>query len=976
MRFLLISICIFFCAGVFSQEGAIQKVRGLPTEEVYDLFEDSRGFIWVGHSLGISRYDGHSFTHFSCPGQTSLGTAGICEDKQGRIWCFNFNGQLFYIANEQMQLFKAYNASEDMGFPYIAVLDSELVATVDSGLFVCNTRTLQSRTYHASRSKTERTLAIFNNAAITGNHPYKYVPGKGFYEIPLVIQGNVRLDLWELPTLLPLHTTDTIYGYNNTALKQYRLLERNDTLFAVSSKDVSSLVNTMVKIGDDVWVNTKRESFTTNGSQKISGHNLSDIVKDRNGNTWFSSLQEGLTVLPAYTGWQKKELSLLPKGDFIRCMITAGDEVIYGTQGGKVIVLHNDQLLASFSIPRQFGSVEELFMLPNGRLVIAPSVGLFTANIQQKTLFTISDKETVKNITLTDTSMLLAYSQRLSKISYTPLLRHSLFQKAPGGNDLAFENEFRKAVASREITIKNSRTYFVNYDHSSKKTFVLFKNGLTELIRDSTVPVLYKNKPLLATCLLQYDGHVYVGTLNSGFIIKTNTGMESVSVEQGLASNTVLKMKLFGTHLLLVEPGYMQIWDIVTRQFSVTIPLPNESLGAVYDFLQLKDVVYFTFSNTLYQLRLSDLVSSPPSAYLLGVTNTRSNTVVPQDANLSYKNNDLKFSLSSPAYVHPEAVYFMYHLAGTNDTSWQRINGPVYTILYASLKPGTYLFEAYAVNFRGERSANTIRFVFSIDKPWWLQWWFMILELLFAIGIALFLFLLRLAYIKKRDRLLIEKLTLQDDLRKSLLRTIIAQMNPHFIFNALNTIQSFVYRNDKHSVSNYMGKFSELIRKILDTSNIDAITLGEEIEILSLYLELEKARFEDNFNVQLTIQPDLDPSAVSIPPMFIQPYIENAIKHGLFHKKGERNLFISISFDKEDKDYVRIVVEDDGIGRQLSSEINRNLNRKYKSFAISALENRIMLINQALQKKIEVSITDKPNAAGTIVIIRLPIINV
>jgi two-component sensor histidine kinase len=976
MRCFLVSIFIFYCAAAFTQEAPVQKVRGLPTEEVYDLFEDSKGYIWVGHSLGISRYDGHSFTHFSSPEQTALGTSGICEDQQGRIWCFNFNGQLFYIVNEQMHLFPAYNATGDMEFPAIAILDSELVATLDKGLFVCNTRTMQSRTYRTNGSRTERTLAIVNHSAITGiRRAFKYSPGKGLYQIPF-IKGSIHFDQSEPPTLVPLHTKDSIYGYNNQALKHYVLLERNDSLFAISAKKLSSLVNTIVKTGEDVWVNTKRESYTTVGDKTIEGHNLTDILKDRNGNTWFSSLQEGLTVSLGYSGWQKKDLLALPKGDFIRCMITAGDKVVYGTQGGKVIVLNNDKILASFAIPRQFGAVEELFMLPNGRLIIAPSIGLYSANIEQKTLFPLSPKETVKNITLTDSSMLLAYSQRLSKISLTPSLRRSLFQANPGDRSLVFENEFRNAIISGEQLIRNTRTYFVNYDHTSKRTFVLFKGGLSELIGDSIAPVLYQKKPLSATCLLQYDGHVYVGTLNNGFFIKNNAGMERIAVDQGLASNTVLKMKLFGTHLLLVERGYMQIWDIVTRKFTMTIPLPNESLGTVYDFLQLKDAVYLTFSNTLYELRLSDLVSSPPSAYLVAVTNTRSNAAVLPGASLTYKNNDVRFVLSSPTYVHPEAVYFMYHLAGTNDTSWQRLNGPVYAIQYASLKPGTYVFEAYAVNFQGERSADTIRFTFSIEKPWWLQWWFMVLELLIAVAIALALFLLRLSYIKRRDRLKIEKLTLQDDLRKSLLRTIIAQMNPHFIFNALNTIQSFVYRNDKHSVSNYMGKFSELIRKILDTSNIDAIMLEEEIEILRLYLELEKARFEDNFYVQLNIQPELDPSAVSIPPMFIQPYIENAIKHGLFHKTGERNLFISIAFDKDDKDYVCIVVEDNGIGRQRSAEINSNLDRKHKSFAISALENRISLINQALKKKIEVAITDKPNATGTIVVIRLPIISI
>ena len=226
---------------------------------------------------------------------------------------------------------------------------------------------------------------------------------------------------------------------------------------------------------------------------------------------------------------------------------------------------------------------------------------------------------------------------------------------------------------------------------------------------------------------------------------------------------------------------------------------------------------------------------------------------------------------------------------------------------------------------------------------------------------------------KKRDQFVIEKLTLQNELRKSLLRTIVTQMNPHFIFNALNTIQSFVYKNDKRSVSNYMGKFSELIRKILDTSSINSISLKEEIDILELYLDLEKARFESDFSVNLIIDPEMDLENIQIPPMFIQPCIENAIKHGLFHKKGIRNLKVNISYDDSQKEYIRIEIDDDGIGRTRSREINKTLNANHKSFAGSALESRVDLINQTIDKKISLFVIDKEDQGGTTVTIRLPI---
>ena len=212
-----------------------------------------------------------------------------------------------------------------------------------------------------------------------------------------------------------------------------------------------------------------------------------------------------------------------------------------------------------------------------------------------------------------------------------------------------------------------------------------------------------------------------------------------------------------------------------------------------------------------------------------------------------------------------------------------------------------------------------------------------------------------------------------DELTFSALRS---QMNPHFIFNALNTIQGFVYFNDKKSASGYLGKFSHLIRKILDSSNKQIITLEEEIEILRLYTDIEKARFGENFNVTIDIDPALDLEYILIPPMLIQPYVENSIKHGVFHKQGDKLLLIRIG-KVEDQELIEVVIDDNGIGRERSKEINKS-RVAHHSFATAANEKRIDLINQNLDKKTKVKIIDKVNIdgspAGTTVIITIPMV--
>ena len=228
---------------------------------------------------------------------------------------------------------------------------------------------------------------------------------------------------------------------------------------------------------------------------------------------------------------------------------------------------------------------------------------------------------------------------------------------------------------------------------------------------------------------------------------------------------------------------------------------------------------------------------------------------------------------------------------------------------------------------------------------------------------------------EKTDKILAETGYQQklDELTFSALRS---QMNPHFIFNALNTIQGFVYFNDKKSASSYLVKFSQLIRKILDSSNKQTITLAEEIEILQLYTDIEKARFGESFNVTINIDPALDQEYILIPPMLIQPYVENSIKHGVFHMQGVKTLLLTIRA-VEEEDVIEVVIDDNGIGRERSREINKN-RIAHNSFATSANEKRIDLINQNVDKKTRLKIIDKVNIdgspAGTTVIITIPIV--
>ncbi|WP_298782485.1 histidine kinase [uncultured Polaribacter sp.] len=196
------------------------------------------------------------------------------------------------------------------------------------------------------------------------------------------------------------------------------------------------------------------------------------------------------------------------------------------------------------------------------------------------------------------------------------------------------------------------------------------------------------------------------------------------------------------------------------------------------------------------------------------------------------------------------------------------------------------------------------------------------------------------------------------------LKSMRSQMNPHFIFNALNSVNSFIAVNDERNANRYLSEFSVLMRSVLENSDEDFISLNKEIELLELYVKLEHNRFKDKFNYQINLDKNIDLEQFSIPPMLLQPYIENAIWHGLRYKKELGGLNISI--DKKDLETVLITIIDDGIGRKKSQELKTSHQLKQKSKGMSTIKKRIQILNDMYKERISVNVSDTfKNGGGT-----------
>ena len=206
------------------------------------------------------------------------------------------------------------------------------------------------------------------------------------------------------------------------------------------------------------------------------------------------------------------------------------------------------------------------------------------------------------------------------------------------------------------------------------------------------------------------------------------------------------------------------------------------------------------------------------------------------------------------------------------------------------------------------------------------------------------------------------------------------QMNPHFIFNSLNSIQHFITNRDKTEAINYLSKFSKLIRKILENSRENTVSLSNELQLLELYIQLEQLRFSNKFEYQIVVDEKIDIENTEIPPLLIQPYIENAILHGLINKNGEGDLYLSL---EKNNGLIICKIEDNGIGRAKAQEIEQGKVSRHKSLGITVTEERISGLFALLDYKMEVVIEDlyktkqpseeTPQPAGTRVTISIPV---
>ncbi len=344
---------------------------------------------------------------------------------------------------------------------------------------------------------------------------------------------------------------------------------------------------------------------------------------------------------------------------------------------------------------------------------------------------------------------------------------------------------------------------------------------------------------------------------------------------------------------------------------------------------------------------------------------------IPYFAKLSYDQNYLVIRFDVLNYLNPNKDIFRYFLDGL-DKEWS-VFSDLRQVSFSHLPPGNYTLQIEGKNSNTGIDYNPLIISIKIRAPFWKTWWFYLLfSSLIIIGIWLY-FRFRIKKTKAEEQ---KKAEISRQLAELEMKALLAQMNPHFTFNAINSIQNYILDNDVDKALSYLSDFSKIIRQTLDNAAKRFITIEEEIEYLKRYLHLEQMRFDDQFSFEIKVEEDIDTEIMLIPPMILQPFVENAIKHGLRNKKGKGNLLIK--FDKVDENTFRCTVEDNGIGREAAIKLKSGLE-DHQAAGTKITEDRIEQLNKYYsERNYSVKIADlsdkKGIPSGTQVVILLPLL--
>lgn len=942
--------------------------NGLPSNNCYYTLQDSKGYLWVATDAGVSRFDGKVFENFSIDdGLPDNQILQLKEDRSGKIWFLALNGQLSYFFNG-----KIYNENNDKLLKLLK-FNAVVVSFLEDS---------KGRIWFGTN---KNVLVMWNGKTVT-----KYVSADPVhpYTSTFVHEDNSG-QIWAFSNQcirIFRNSTFTVASHGTLPLSYKTILNLPDKKLGYLDKrglnirkgfdhylllkiDTALLTNDpgyfYLDKNDDLWLSNSSGVYCIEPSGKTTHYlkNIpsSQVIKDSKNNMWFTT-NSGIYMLP-----QKEErLYVVNKtnglsNDIVKSLVKDSQNNLWlGMDEGHINILNLSTYdLSKIQLPdkKRYNAIKQMvYDTAHQSMYFSSDYGLGRIN-------QTNDKREISYLKETNNSMFVIKSFSIAKNNTLAVaLSSGVFILPDRMSALQFTSRYFK----QGVDFFNNRAYSVFYDKQQNLWFSNI-NGLSKF--SNGISYNYAGDNMLLTKRINdiqelKDGTIVLATDGYGIVFfKNKKVIRVITQKDGLADNICKKLFVKDDYLWIVTNNGINRIDLNEKQIAVesfeytNAMLVDDVNGLYIDnryayFATNNGLVYFSYHRTSSnheapKVLISSIVSNKTKLGLNYATHI-----------LAPSNNNITFTFSAIDFQN-KSITYRYRLkteANWTETKSRRLE-------FSSLEPGDYTFEISA-KANANNWSTPARVNFSLTRHFWQTGWFLAGVFLLA-GFAFYKAAVVITKIQKNKEQ--QQLLLKNKILMLEQRALQAMMNPHFVFNVMNSIQHYINTKDTNSANKILTGFAKLIRKNLEICTKSFIGLDEELEYLELYLSLEKKRFGEKFKYNIQVDPAIDKEETMIPSMILQPYIENAIWHGLMPKEDGGQLNIHINLKGETHLLIEIV--DDGVGIENSL---KNKKGQHISKGMSLTKERINLLNQVEANPIQIGIKQN-GISGTYVSILVPL---
>lgn len=911
---------------------------GLPDETLYSLHVAQNGLLWIGTDRGLVCYNGLRFAHIPMRKAAQRAVTGISQGADGTIWCYDFSKRIYSVVRDTLQ---AYPPAESL----LRTLPSLVDATViGSTLWVCSHNQLLS----LSLTTGEVVSHLFlSKAADQEFFDIKAVGGKAcvLTENGVYFFGkDLRPDFVAFPAPLK----DPRMGVlGDKAVLQARGEACNVIIEATPDGQIHTRqINMPPNVAafapqcalGTTWTCSNAGALRHSpGSPTLSEvffpqYRVADIASDAQGNCWIATLGQGLLYVPHFS------LQVaVPEVRLPRLAVLPDGQLCAGSSTGDLLFFTADGTLTRMVATGFKDDITFLLPDPDGKRLFCTFGWLAAGKPFTRLLL-------AKDAVPDGDSLLMA--------THYDAHRSAGFDRGPA------------RLAHRQIRDGRSRAVARGPDGMA---YIAFADQLMAVDPSGKMTALpdAEGNPVVAYDLLMAGDTLWAATSDQGVLAWKGLRLLPMAAwQQGFRYQVCQRLFHQGMYLWVVCDGKLsriQVQSGQTDDVSGALGLPA---GTVLDVVCHAGRIWLATTQGLLHIPEKEAFTQSPPLLALTAAWRNGHWFMPRDGQeLPPGTRHLRLRAGAIHFANGSAVRLFSRLKGY-DNQWQEMSAGQEMAEYLGLPPGTYTWQIRAV--LGQQPPVLASWTFRILPFWWQTAWFT--------GVCV---LLGLAGLFGFTRWQIGRVRAREATRQALvasqLTALRAQMNPHFMYNVLNSVQGFIYANRKNDASEYLGRFSDLMRKILDNSAKQNVSIKEEWDALCLYAGLEQARFGEDTQFNFFLDPMISEDR-EIPSMIIQPLVENAIKHGLLHKRGSKML--SVKAVQLANGGLQVVVDDNGIGREAARERNLKRNHTSAAFATTAIASRLSLLNRFLPEPVTLTLTDKlsPDGqpAGTTAILYIP----